>query len=115
MSDNDYVFGKETSFEKAYPELEDAIVEYMQYKSLFPSAKDTSLPQRFSLKSDGGRIPCDNPTCVNGGFWIDAVASTNDNNEIRDTRCPGHENVGRGSRSCLSRLRYRVRLVPKAK
>lgn len=55
MSNRDYVFGKEMPFEKACPELEDAIVEYKQY--MFPSIPaGKELPQQHRLRRDGGLI-----------------------------------------------------------
>jgi hypothetical protein len=116
MEKSSYVFGREMSFEKAFPNLEDIIVEYKQYKFLSPAASGEDLPRRHSIRRDGGQIVCDNPACSNGGFRIDSVINDSDAEDKTGTMsCSGHEKMGQGQkRSCLSQIKYRIRLVPKA-
>lgn len=115
MDTSNYVFGREMSFEKAYPDLEDIVVEFKQYKLLSPGASGDDVPVRHSIRMEGGRIPCDNPACINGGYRIDSLKPDSDaGNKTGTISCGGHENMGLQKRSCFWQMRYRVQLIRKA-
>ncbi len=119
MDRSNRVFGYQTTFEQAYPDLEDVIVEYKQYMMGSPAGQGKDLPERHSIRNSGGVIPCDNSLCNNGGFEVDLripeVLSSSDD-KPKSMKCSGHEKMGRGqTRSCLSFISYKLRPIPKRK
>ena len=118
MDRRNRVFGSETSFDRAYPKLQDAVVEYRRYTHTPETDQGTAFPERHSIRNDGGVIQCTNPACEGGGFEVDAL--------IDDARrspegvkedilsCKGHERMGGGkTRTCCSCIRYKIQTFPK--
>jgi hypothetical protein len=60
------VFGKLTSFEEAFPTLEEVTVEFTEYDFLLE--KRTGI---WKFSWDGGLMPCGNPSCRRGGYELD--------------------------------------------
>jgi hypothetical protein len=113
MDRTNHVFGRYTTFDEAYPTLSDAVIDYKQYMFGSSAADSENLPEHYSIRNGGGVIDCKNPACVGGGFTIDrAINDVDASDKPKTMRCSGHENMGRGqTRSCLSRIRYKVRLI----
>ncbi len=119
MDRSNRVFVQQTSFDQAYPELQDVIIEYKQYMLGSPAGQGKDLPERHSVRNHGGVIRCNNPLCNNGGFEVDlriSEALADPSEEPKQMKCSGHEKMGRGqTRSCYSFIRYKMRSVPKQK
>src|SRR3989344_7490102 len=97
MNRNRLFIGTPTTFEKAHPELEDAVIEWTHSDfGIKPSGK-----MKSSLKEIGGFIQCSNPLCQRGGFDID-IEILNPMLDEKETMkkgiltCPGDEGSPKG-------------------
>jgi hypothetical protein len=63
------LFSELATFEEAFPQLDDALVEYRE------EGKGTTAAGRVTARDDSleGLITCSNPTCRSGGFEVDRV------------------------------------------
>src|SRR5689334_8603120 len=116
MDRTNRVFGRTSSFEEAYPDLQDVIVNYKQYMMGSPAGSGKDVPEYHSIRNHGGVIRCNNALCNKGGFEVDRHISeaTTEESELKLMSCSGHEKMGRGqTRSCGSWIRYKIRTVPK--
>ena len=126
------VFYGERTFDDAFPNVEDADVEYFE-SGKFDSKVRGSLyfsqhseqperqPERHSIKHNGGVIPCSNPLCRRGGFEIDGVLlATRQSREIEregSVSCRGDEGSPKGQRRgsrCGNKVRYKLIVKYKA-
>lgn len=117
MNRSNRVFlGEPTTFEKAYPQLEDAVIEYEE--SGAGISEWSKGKQKASLKQIGGLIRCSNPLCKRGGFEIDIniIGHMLRNNELIKEgilRCPGDEGSPKGrirGRYCINHIKYKMTL-----
>jgi hypothetical protein len=64
------IFMKPTSFEKGFPTLEQAIVEYTESDFVLPTRSGS-----WYLRDEGGLMSCGNPSCRRGGYELDREVS----------------------------------------
>jgi len=106
------VFG--IPFEEAFPDLEDAEVEWQGLD--LEGLPLTDEVQRMHYKSGvfQGVIHCDNPSCQEGGFEvervIDRMFQAGEVEQAGIIVCPGWEGEGR---PCVRSISYRIKLVYK--
>jgi hypothetical protein len=118
MDRSNRVFSRLTTFDTAYPELQDVVVRYKQYMMGSPAGQGTDLPDHHSIRNYGGVIACTNPLCNKGGFEVDRDIPASDDGD-KDAKpklmmCSGHEKMGRGqTRRCGSWIRYKSKAIPK--
>jgi hypothetical protein len=60
------VFGRLAPFDEVFPELEDAVFEFIEKDFLFQKR-----PGRWHIHGQGGVMPCGNPSCQRGGYELD--------------------------------------------
>jgi hypothetical protein len=89
------VFGRLTTFENAFPTVEEAIVEFTE--SDFGLSKRTGT---FYLHEEGGMMACGNPYCRRGGYEFDRELSVMVRHQDTEKRirvaCPGDEGSPKG-------------------
>ena len=107
-----FFFGKQASFAETFPEIEQVIVEVVEF------GKDT-LSEASIYKKDTLReyINCSNRFCYNGGFNVANILR----NMIKDKQtdcetkqfCQGYEGSPKGKkryRSCLNSFKIKIHL-----
>jgi hypothetical protein len=91
------VFGQLTSFEKAFPQLESAEVRFIE-----TDFGETVRTSSWSVRDDGGQMPCGNPHCERGGYELDREVSAMLREDITtktvSLRCRGDEGTPKGRR-----------------
>jgi len=86
------IFGKITSFQNAFPEIEDLNVRvYETGRSVSPLQ-----PAIFSKNYYREKIECSNLACINGGLHIgsivrDMIMEKKENINVKDYNCKGSE------------------------
>jgi hypothetical protein len=60
------VFGSLASFDEVFPELEDAVFEFVEKDFIFEKRSGT-----WHLHGQGGLMPCGNQSCRRGGYELD--------------------------------------------
>jgi hypothetical protein len=60
------VFGRLAAFDEVFPELEDAVYEFVEKDFVFQKRKGT-----WHINGQGGVMPCGNPSCRRGGYELD--------------------------------------------
>ena len=118
MDRSNRVFGRLVIFEVAYPDLQDAVVDYRQYMRGSAAEQGTDFPEHHSICNHGGVIHCTNAACTGGGFEVDALIrdACSSPGGVKEGRlpCAGREKMGRGqTRGCGSFIRYRIRTIQK--
>jgi hypothetical protein len=110
-----------TTFEKAFPELEDAIIEYVEGGPYdYPLSQENR--KLHSLKNQGPVICCGNTKCRQGGYEIDFdvrdmirdSVSEREGNKV----CPGSEGspqLRKVYRKCCNSIDYKISLIYKKK
>jgi hypothetical protein len=66
MDRSNRVFGRLKSFDETFPELEDAVVEFVEKDFVFEKRSGT-----WHIHGQGGLMPCGNPSCRRGGYELD--------------------------------------------
>lgn len=67
--ETDCFLGEKTTFEKAFPEIEDIRVIVEEYEDFMSEGK-----KRYYSKANAGEyIDCSNPVCYNGGFNLGQI------------------------------------------
>jgi len=121
MDRTDRVFDNPSTFEKAFPTLQDAIVECTEFKFLNRQVGS----RRFDLRSQGGLMRCSNPRCYRGGYELDHEVSRLLSNQVKDSQvteisiqmsCPGDEGTPKRivGRTCGYSIEGKVRLSYKS-
>ncbi|MFA5929281.1 MAG: hypothetical protein WC861_00185 [Candidatus Micrarchaeia archaeon] len=120
------VFGELTTFDKAFPALEDAILEYRetgygtyeQYQS--EEEKKRKYDRQVSIKERGGLLRCSNPSCRRGGYEIDFAISAMTGSKQTEKEgfivCHGDEGTPKGrkiGRRCVNTIHYKLTLTYK--
>jgi hypothetical protein len=95
MDRSQRVFGRLTTFEDAFPTVEEAVVEYTE--------SDRGMTKRtgsFHMRYEGGLMACGNPFCRRGGYEFDDVLCGMVRERITQKRirlsCPGDEGSPKG-------------------
>lgn len=94
--------GQKTTFEKAYPQVDQLDLEVTATPMGFGSVQK----YHYSLQHPpGSYTPCPNPKCSGGGFevgWLlhDLISKKQEFGEASGP-CVGREKMGRGSRTCF--------------
>jgi hypothetical protein len=109
--------GPPTTFENAFPTLEDAVIEYAEGDIL---RQGKELNRVASMKRVGGQLRCSNSSCYRGGYEFDFDAHDMVRNKLVSRRlrktCQGDEGTPKGrkqGRQCLNSIDARLRLVYK--
>lgn len=113
---NRFFAGPPTTFEEAYPNVEDAIIEWKESTlGINPSGLG-----RASIKELGGLIQCRNPLCRRGGFEIDFELGMmiRKKETVKEDMlvCPGDEGSPKGRRPgkrCLNGIKYKITVTYK--
>ncbi|MBI3988812.1 MAG: hypothetical protein HY347_04260 [candidate division NC10 bacterium] len=103
-------------FEEAFPDLEDAEVEWQGLDVEGPPLTGEVKRMRYKAGIFLGVIPCDNPSCQGGGFEVERVMDrmfrTGDAERAGIIVCPGWEG---DEKPCVRSISYRIKLVYKSK
>ena len=109
------IFMKQGSFDKAFPTLKDAAVEYTEW--------DGGVKQRsgkFYIRWQGGLMACSNPRCRRGGYEFDMEIHSMVREKANELKirlcCPGDEGSPKGRRrgqSCTVSVEATIRLTYK--
>jgi hypothetical protein len=106
------VFGKLTEFERVFPNVDSALVEYIEIKRAATSIE----PQpHYHEMHHGGLIACGNPRCKRGGYEMEGslyTMSKNNETEMTGERsCPGDEGSPKGrkkGRACGNSIKFKI-------
>jgi hypothetical protein len=106
------VFGTLSSFDKVFPQLEDALVPFIEYELASEKRHGT-----HSLRTWGGLMHCGNSRCRRGGYEVDRVVSEmireNVTEKEFELRCPGDEGTPKGRKrgqNCYRSIKGKVTL-----
>ena len=106
------VFGTLSSFDKVFPQLEDALVQFTEYELASEKRNGT-----HSLRAWGGLMHCGNSRCRRGGYEVDRVVSEmireNVTEKEFELRCPGDEGTPKGRKrgqNCYRSIKGKVTL-----
>lgn len=114
-------FNGVSSFKTAFPELNDATIEWREHRG----PEDTrGLESRKTGFRRGnftqGILPCSNPACHEGGYQVDRLIAQMVRDGETDRQgvmlCSGREvgeEVRRGPIRCPYRIEYSVKLTPR--
>jgi len=120
MERKNHLFGYTDSFEKAFPQLEAALIEYRETgdgvyenRSLGPDPSKYTNPHQVQEPV----MRCSNPRCERGGYQIDReimnmIYAKAWHREFA-IRCPGDEGSPKGrvkGESCMNMLHVRLTL-----
>jgi hypothetical protein len=112
---SDLVYCEKTTFEKAFPEIEELSIQIEDYGH---GVNQWNKFRSFSKSNSSGEyIDCINPLCYNGGFSIGDILREMIKNkeEIKDGSCicQGNEGSPKGRRvyrKCLNMFIYKVKI-----
>jgi hypothetical protein len=111
------VFGKLTTFEKAFPTIESATIAYYEtgegvYAYGGQPNRTFGAPRPFG---NAGLIRCSNPYCRRGGYEVDAGLYEMVREKLTEKEfskgCPGDEGSPKGKKigkRCMNVLHYRL-------
>jgi hypothetical protein len=113
------VFGKLTTFEKAFPSIEVATISsYEVGQDVYTFGTDESQRRTLGegLRFAEGLIRCSNSRCRRGGYEVDdsvyEMVREKSTEKVFEKRCPGDEGSPKGRRPgprCRNVLHYRLR------
>lgn len=115
-------FNGVSSFKTAFPDLNDANVEWREHRGPEDTRGVESRKTGFRRGNfTQGILPCSNPACHEGGYQVDRLIA----HMLRDEEtertgvmlCSGREageEVRRGPIRCPYRIQYTVRLTPRS-
>lgn len=96
------------SFEKVYPQLVSAVVEFVEY--------DLGLRSRsgkWRAQSNGDLMPCNNPACKGGGYPFDRdfhrMIRERQTEKTLHVRCRGKVATFRGGRRTLTQCEHHLK------
>ncbi|SRR4030042_2765009 len=108
------VFGRLTTFDEAFPEIESVEVWVEQFNSNWKSyfSKERSNPP-------GEEVGCHNPLCHNGGFYVGGILRDmvlkRETWRKETSLCAGRERMSRGHfRPCLNSFKYEIKITYRA-
>ncbi len=117
MDRNNRLFGHLVEFDEAFPELEDATIEWTETEM---GRKISGTIER-SVK-EGGLIRCSNPLCYRGGFEIDSelayMVRKKQTSKQGHLSCEGDEGSPKGrikGRSCLHGIEFKITVKYKSR
>jgi hypothetical protein len=123
MDRSNRLFGRLAKFEEVYPELEDAILEWVEESQgvyRFRKTNDTNYDNKVSLREYGDLIHCSNGLCRQGGFELGFELSSMVRNKetVKEGSkiCAGSEGspkLRRVYRKCLNGIDYKITLIYK--
>jgi hypothetical protein len=113
------VFGRETTFEEAFPTIEVATISYYEVGKGVPTFGIDDEAQRNTFGQGvpfrRGLFHCSNPRCRRGGYEVDASVSEMVREKSAEKeferRCPGDEGSPKGRKRgdrCRNVLHYRL-------
>jgi hypothetical protein len=111
--ETNYFIGEKTTFEKAFPEIENIRVTVEEFEDFFSDGR-----KRFYSKENAGEyIDCSNPICYNGGFSLGSLirnmVSTRQT-ELETTKfCQGYEGSPKGRKRygpCEHRFKVKIEI-----
>jgi hypothetical protein len=98
FNQGNYIFGEKTNFERAFPEVEQCIVEV--HESGYGASGRAEGTARYT--NPGEFINCSNPVCYNGGFNIGSpirdMIRKHETNKEGNALCQGNEGSPKGRR-----------------
>jgi len=107
-------FGREASFEEAFPEIEKLSIEVTESEAGFHNFHKTSYDKEHP---PGEFINCSNPVCYGGGFRIGMILSEivrKKQTELNDSACcGGYEGSAKGRkryRSCVHYFQFSIKI-----
>lgn len=121
--ETDFLFGKTTSFSKAFPEILDISVKVLEDAyGMGVVRREEKYRWRYYSKSNppGEFTDCSNPLCYNGGVAIGSIIRNmtfSRQTEYEETRmCQGHEGSPKGRKRygpCDNSFRVKIALTYK--
>lgn len=83
--------GSKQRFDEVFPDLEDVSVDYVESEHFVSLTNNRT----FSMRRDGGRLPCGNSDCAGGGYEFGGIVrqmrqDNKNSQEIREL-CKGRE------------------------
>lgn len=95
-----HLFGKTSSFAKAFPQIEDIKVEIKETGEGVPRWREESFDIYTLNNLPGEYVDCSNPLCYNGGFRLGQILrlmSSNNQTDYQETQlCQGYEGSPKG-------------------
>lgn len=118
FNESEFVYGSKTSFEKAFPEIEDLKIEVTETGEGTTQFNRKQVYRKQTLR--GEYINCHNPLCYNGGFSIGEIIrnmTSNKQTELLTHRgCQGYEGSPKGRRRygiCANSFDIKVAIIYK--
>lgn len=111
FNDTSFVFVGKASFEKAFPEVEECLVEVKERGPGVSNWPTATVRHR----NPGEYINCSNPLCYNGGFRVGSdireMVSKRETQREGSKICQGNEGSPKGRRvyrKCTNYFRYKI-------
>ena len=110
FNETDFLFGKKTSFEKAYPGVEKVTVTVNETGY---GVHQWTNPRTFQNSTISEFINCSNPSCFGGGFrlgtFIYKMVSDKHTHLEEQEFCRGNEGTKtKKGRSCINRFKIAI-------
>jgi hypothetical protein len=121
MSTSRRLFGTQTDFLGAFPNVESVRVD-LEESGNFPIGQSPHMRKR-SLRNNevGSSLRCSNPRCKQGGYSIEVIVSSmvaqRESAKELTVRCNGHEGSPKGRRRgdpCYNRIKGEVQITYKS-
>jgi hypothetical protein len=112
--DTDYLFSRKGTFEEAFPEIDEVVVEFEEHGHV-PRAYQHK--RKYTKDNLGEYIDCSNPPCYDGGFSIGRILRemvAKRQTKLETTKCcQGNEASPKGKRiyrSCANFFKVKVNI-----
>ncbi|MBI2656911.1 hypothetical protein HYX03_04170 [Candidatus Woesearchaeota archaeon] len=113
--ESDYLFSKKTPFEQAFSEIKSVIVDVEETGY---GINQWNHKSRYTEKTLGEFINCQNPICYNGGFSVGSILREMIKNKQTTISgkyegCQGYEGSPKGKRryrSCINHFKVSVQI-----
>lgn len=119
FQETNYLFAEKTTFEKAFPMIEDIEVEVTEDGA---GVREWNRKRYYNKLTAGEYINCSNSLCYNGGFSLGEIIRYmvgNNMTEYKTTRiCQGYEGSPKGRRKyrdCCNFFEVKVKIKYKEK
>lgn len=116
FNESTFVWGEKTTFENAFPTVQECIVEVEESGHVEPNTS-----RKRTYRNPGEYINCSNRYCYNGGFDIGSeireMVRKMENEREGNAICQGAEASPKGKRihrKCINFFKYKISLKLKA-
>ncbi|EMT38140.1 hypothetical protein TthWC1_2382 [Thermoanaerobacter thermohydrosulfuricus WC1] len=119
FQETNYLFAEKTTFEKAFPMIEDIEVKVIEYGE---GVNEWNRERYYNKFTAGEYINCSNRLCYNGGFSLGRIIRYMVMNNMKEYQtkeiCQGYEGSPKGRRKyrdCLNTFHITVKIKYKEK